>query len=96
MEGKDKYKEKELDPFERLFLKLEIDSQERKAENKLLKETLETELGKLNKLHSETDARLTAELDEFKENVVKLVEDKDAKTAKLEKIEEKIKKIRDQ
>ena len=82
--------------MERLFLKLEQDSHERKAENKLLNDKLEIELVNLNKPHSERDARLTAELDELKENVVILVEDKDAKTAKLEKIEEKIKKIRDQ
>ena len=39
------------------------------------------------------DMRLTAELDTLKENVMILVEDKDTKTNKLEKIDGKIRKI---
>ena len=41
----------------------------------------------MTKLQLETEVQLTAELDVLKENIRILVEDKDTKTSKLEKID---------
>ena len=77
-----------LNPQDIFLLRLDAAEVKREAELKIVtfgQARLERELGKLSKLRTETDLRLTMELDSLKEHVMIQVEDKDKKLIKLKR-----------